>query len=229
VLDGIGAPVRTKLRTRMPLKSYCNFRCLSRFGLVRWTARRYQLDAFPVCKMRTPHRRRRSAANEATLTGRGFRSRIHVRAARGHTLSQAKAAAARASSMCSARRRPRRAAGWCAPSASCGRGSRSAYKTSPTTCAGWRGSNAGGPTLRSTWRADWPPPEGGRPPVAGENQATGGRQPYNATPPSALGYLRNRTPISISRRSHRENRHCSRCPYVGVEYPVHLCAGDPGP
>ncbi|MGZ9076295.1 MAG: transposase [Burkholderiaceae bacterium] len=85
----------------------------------------------------------RSAANEATLKARGFRSRIHVRAARGHPLSKAKAAAnraksasARASSMCSGRRRPRRAAALCAPSASCGRGSRSACRTSSTMFAG---------------------------------------------------------------------------------------------
>ncbi len=38
-----------------------------------------------------------------------------------------------ASSMCSGRRRARRAAGWCAPSASYGRASRSAYRISPTT------------------------------------------------------------------------------------------------
>ena len=59
----------------------------------------------------------RSAANEATLKGRGLRSRIHVRAARGHPLSKAKrrrtgrrVASARASSMCLGRRRPRRVA-----------------------------------------------------------------------------------------------------------------------
>jgi IS5 family transposase len=45
----------------------------------------------------------RSAANEATLKGRGFRSRIHVRAARGHPLSKAKAAANRAKSRIRAR------------------------------------------------------------------------------------------------------------------------------
>jgi transposase, IS5 family len=45
----------------------------------------------------------RSAANEATLKGRGFRSRIHVRAARGHPLSKAQAAANRAKSRIRAR------------------------------------------------------------------------------------------------------------------------------
>ena len=45
----------------------------------------------------------RSAANEATLTGRGFRSRIHVRAARDHPLSKAKAAANRTKSRIRAR------------------------------------------------------------------------------------------------------------------------------
>jgi IS5 family transposase len=45
----------------------------------------------------------RSAANEATLKERGFRSRIHVRAARGHPLSKAKAAANRAKSRIRAR------------------------------------------------------------------------------------------------------------------------------
>ena len=63
----------------------------------------------------------RSAANEATLKGGGLRSRIHVRAARGHPLSKVKAAANRAKSRIRARlarRRPRWAAGWCAPLAS---------------------------------------------------------------------------------------------------------------
>ena len=45
----------------------------------------------------------RSAATEATLKARGFRSRIHVRAARGHPLSKAKAAANRAKSRIRAR------------------------------------------------------------------------------------------------------------------------------
>ena len=45
----------------------------------------------------------RSAANEATLKGRGFRSRIHVSAARGHLLSKAQAAANRAKSRIRAR------------------------------------------------------------------------------------------------------------------------------
>jgi IS5 family transposase len=45
----------------------------------------------------------RSAANEATLKERGFRSRIHVRAARGHPLSKAKAAANRVKSRIRAR------------------------------------------------------------------------------------------------------------------------------
>ena len=40
----------------------------------------------------------RSAANEATLKGRGLRSRIHVRAARGHPLSTVQAAANRVKS-----------------------------------------------------------------------------------------------------------------------------------
>jgi IS5 family transposase len=48
----------------------------------------------------------RSAANEATLKGRGLRSRIHVRAARGHPLSKAKAAANRAKSRIRARIEP---------------------------------------------------------------------------------------------------------------------------
>ena len=64
----------------------------------------------------------------------------------------------RVSSMCSAPRRSRRAAGCCAPSASCGRGSRSACRTSSKTFAGWRRSNVGGLT-RSNWRADWLPLE----------------------------------------------------------------------
>lgn len=45
----------------------------------------------------------RSAANEATLKRRGLRSHIHVRAARGHPLSKAKAAANRAKSRIRAR------------------------------------------------------------------------------------------------------------------------------
>jgi IS5 family transposase len=45
----------------------------------------------------------RSAANEATLKARGLRSRIHVRAARGHPLSKAKAVANRAKSRIRAR------------------------------------------------------------------------------------------------------------------------------
>jgi IS5 family transposase len=45
----------------------------------------------------------RSAATEATLKARGFRSRIHVRAARGYPLSKAKAAANRAKSRIRAR------------------------------------------------------------------------------------------------------------------------------
>jgi len=45
----------------------------------------------------------RSAANEATLKERGFRSRIHVRAARGQPLSKAKAAANRTKSRIRAR------------------------------------------------------------------------------------------------------------------------------
>ena len=45
----------------------------------------------------------RSAANEATLKGGGLRSRIHVRAARGHPLSKVKAAANRAKSRIRAR------------------------------------------------------------------------------------------------------------------------------
>ena len=45
----------------------------------------------------------RSAANEATLKKRGFRSRIHERAARGHPLSKAKAAANRTKSRIRAR------------------------------------------------------------------------------------------------------------------------------
>jgi hypothetical protein len=88
----------------------------------------------------------RSAANEATLKARGFRSRIHARATRGRPLSKAKAAANRAKShirarvlnVCSARRRARRAAASCAPSRSCERASRSACKTLSTTFAAWR-------------------------------------------------------------------------------------------
>ena len=45
----------------------------------------------------------RSAANEATLKARGFRSRIHARAARGRPLSKVKAAANRAKSRIRAR------------------------------------------------------------------------------------------------------------------------------
>jgi hypothetical protein len=45
----------------------------------------------------------RSAATEATLKARGFRSRIHVRAARRHPLSKVKAAANRAKSRIRAR------------------------------------------------------------------------------------------------------------------------------
>ena len=45
----------------------------------------------------------RSAAAEARLTAQGFRSRIHVRATRGHPLSKAKAAANRAKSRIRAR------------------------------------------------------------------------------------------------------------------------------
>ena len=45
----------------------------------------------------------RSAATEATLKARGLRSRIHVRATRGHPLSRAKAAANRAKSRIRAR------------------------------------------------------------------------------------------------------------------------------
>ena len=45
----------------------------------------------------------RSAANEATLKGRALRSRIHVRAARGHPLSKAQAAANRVKSRIRAR------------------------------------------------------------------------------------------------------------------------------
>ncbi|MGZ9076097.1 MAG: transposase [Burkholderiaceae bacterium] len=45
----------------------------------------------------------RSAAIEASSKGRGLRSRIHVRAARGHPLSKAKAAANRTKSRIRAR------------------------------------------------------------------------------------------------------------------------------
>lgn len=45
----------------------------------------------------------RSAAAEARLKAQGFRSRIHVRATRGHPLSKAKAAANRAKSRIRAR------------------------------------------------------------------------------------------------------------------------------
>src|SRR5271165_3441572 len=45
----------------------------------------------------------RSAAAEAQLTAQGFRSRIHVRATRGHPLSKARAAANRAKSRIRAR------------------------------------------------------------------------------------------------------------------------------
>ena len=45
----------------------------------------------------------RSAATEATLRARGFRSRIHVRATRGRQLSKIKAAANRAMSLIRAR------------------------------------------------------------------------------------------------------------------------------
>jgi IS5 family transposase len=45
----------------------------------------------------------RSAANEVTLKARGFRSRIHARAARGRPLSKAKAAANRVKSRIRAR------------------------------------------------------------------------------------------------------------------------------
>ena len=45
----------------------------------------------------------RSAATEARLKAQGFRSRIHVRATRGHPLSKAKAAANRAKSRIRAR------------------------------------------------------------------------------------------------------------------------------
>ena len=83
----------------------------------------------------------RSAANEATLKERGFRSRIHVRAASRcqrpkRRRTGRRAASVRASSMCSGRRRLRRAVAWCAPSASCGRGSRLACRTSSTMFAG---------------------------------------------------------------------------------------------
>ena len=89
----------------------------------------------------------RSAANEATLKGEAFaaasiarRAAIRCRRLKRQRTGR-RAASARVSSMCSAPRRSRRAAGCCAPSASCGRGSRSACRTSSTTFAGWRRSN----------------------------------------------------------------------------------------
>jgi len=124
----------------------------------------------------------RSAANEATLKGRGFRSRASMCARRAaircrrlkRQRTGRRAASARVSSMCSAPRRSRRAAGCCAPSASCGRGSRSACRTSSTTFAGWRRSNAGGLT-RSNWRADWLPLEGGARPPRRKKPAAGSK------------------------------------------------------
>src|SRR6476619_7423843 len=117
-----------------------------------------------------------------------------------------RAASARVSSMCSAPRRSRRAAGCCAPSASCGRGSRSACRTSSTTFAGWRRSNAGGLT-RSNWRADWLPLEGGARPPRRKKPAAGSKyaplhKSCNVRSP-IFDEIRHES--EVSRRSHRES------------------------
>ena len=86
----------------------------------------------------------RSAAIEAKLKARGFRSRIigaptaTIRCRlRKREPTAPRAKSARASSMCSERSRVRWAAGSCARSASCGRAPRSACRTSPTTFGAW--------------------------------------------------------------------------------------------
>jgi Transposase DDE domain len=99
----------------------------------------------------------RSAAAEVRLKARGFRSRIHVRARRGHPLSKTKAAANRTKSRIRARIEHVFGAQETAPGGRfvrtigiVRRASKSACRTSPTTSAGWRHSN------------EWPPHE--RPP-----------------------------------------------------------------
>src|SRR4029077_10465134 len=92
------------------------------------------------------------------------------------------------------------------PPATGGRGSRSAFRTSSTTFAGWRRSNAGGLT-RSNWRADWLPLEGGARPPRRKKPAAGSKyaplhKSCNVRSP-IFDEIRHES--EVSRRSHRES------------------------
>ena len=161
---------------------------------------------------RVRRQRYRSAANEATLKGRGFRSRIHVRAARGHPLSKAQAAANRAKSRIRARiehvfgaRRSRRAAAVAHHRHRAGadqdRLAELRLQRSPVATL-----NAGGLT-RSNWRADWLPLEGGaRPPRRkSRRQAANMRRYTNRCNVRSPIFDEIRHEFEVSRRSHRES------------------------
>ena len=123
----------------------------------------------------------RSAANEATLKGRGFRSRIHVRAARGHPLSKAQAAANRAKSRIRARIEHVFGAQEIAPG---GRLLRTIGIVRARIKIGLQNFvynvrrlatlEPGGLT-RSNWRADWLPLEGGARPPRRKKPAAGSK------------------------------------------------------